>query len=71
MEPTEEAETKGSTAPPPADTAGAAAETEGDAVEQERYYREIKADLHPLKVPSLPLVPFFFFIMSFISSDLV
>lgn len=49
MEPTEEAETKGSTAPPPADTAGAAAETEGDAVEQERYYREIKADLHPLK----------------------
>ncbi|KAG6514699.1 eukaryotic translation initiation factor NCBP-like [Zingiber officinale] len=50
MELAEEAETKGSAAPiPPPDATGAAAVTEDDAVEQERYSREAKAGLHPLK----------------------
>ncbi|RWW20091.1 hypothetical protein GW17_00015806 [Ensete ventricosum] len=52
MESAEEAETKGSASPPPsATTASAAVEVEGDMEERERYSREIKAGLHPLKVP--------------------
>ncbi|KAJ8486224.1 hypothetical protein OPV22_018709 [Ensete ventricosum] len=50
MESAEEAETKGSASPPPsATTASAAVEVEGDMEERERYSREIKAGLHPLK----------------------
>lgn len=52
MESAEEAETKGSASPPPSATAASAAvEAEGDVEERERYSREIKSGLHPLKVP--------------------
>ncbi|RWW89783.1 hypothetical protein BHE74_00001174 [Ensete ventricosum] len=55
MESAEEAETKGSASPPPsATTASAAVEVEGDMEERERYSREIKAGLHPLKSNSPP-----------------
>lgn len=64
MEATEEAETKGSASPPPPDSKTAAVvEAEGDVDERDRYSREIKAGLHPLKVrlpssnfPSLALL---------------
>lgn len=56
MEHTEEADTKGSVSPPPADTTEAAAETESDVVERDRYSREIKAGLHPLKVSSFHII---------------
>ncbi|KAG6471657.1 hypothetical protein ZIOFF_069103 [Zingiber officinale] len=49
MEHTEEADIKGSVSPPPTDTTEAAAETESDVDERDRYSREIKAGLHPLK----------------------
>ncbi|URD74857.1 eukaryotic translation initiation factor 4E type [Musa troglodytarum] len=53
MEAAEEAETKGSASPPPPDSQTAAVvavvEAEGDVDERDRYSREIKAGLHPLK----------------------
>ncbi|XP_042442403.1 eukaryotic translation initiation factor NCBP-like [Zingiber officinale] len=49
MEHTEEADIKGYVSPSPTDTTEAAAETESDVVERDRYSRVIKAGLHPLK----------------------